>query len=114
MIITRETSKRVIDNYIFSTGFMGLESDTYTINYLYLMILSNNFNTHKDSSSTCATMMGINNDIFNLINVPNVSKIEAREFGKNIDSYIKHIIELQDKNYVLKSIKQHLLSKYFD
>ena len=59
-------------------------------------------------------MMGINNDILYSIKVPNITKDEACSFGKNIDSFLEMIIELQEKNYTLKSTKKNLLSKYFD
>ena len=113
-IIVKNLSKRILNNYVFSTGFMGLEADDYIINYLYLLILSSNFNNQKDASSTGATMMGINNDILYSIKVPSITKDEAYSFGKDIDSFIEIIIELQEKNYILKSIKKNLLSKYFD
>jgi len=113
-IIVKNVSKRILNNYVFSTGFMGLKADEYVINYLYLLILSNNFNNQKDSSSTGATMMGINNDILYSIKVPNIIKDEAYSFGKDIDNFIETIIRLQEKNYILKSIKKNLLSKYFD
>ena len=113
-IIVKNLSKRILNNYVFSTGFMGLEADDYIINYLYLLILSDNFNNQKDASSTGATMMGINNGILYSIKVPNIAKGDACSFGKEIDNFIEMIIRLQEKNYILKSIKKNLLSKYFD
>ena len=113
-ILVKDFSKRILNNYIFSTGFMGLKADKEVVNYLYLLILSNNFNNQKNTSSTGATMMGINNEILNSIKVPFITKDEAKEFSKNIDYYVKLIIELQEKNYNLKLIKNVLLSKYFD
>ena len=113
-IIVKNSSTRIINNCIFSTGFMGLQSDANIINYLYALVLSKSFNDQKDSSSTGATMMGINNDIFNSIRVPNAQKEEAIHFGKSIENYIQLIINLKEKNYILKQIKQTLLNKYFD
>ena len=113
-IIAKNNSTRIINDYIFSTGFMGLEANEYIINYLYLLILSDNFNNQKNSSSTGATMMGINNEIFNSIKVPNISNLDAENFGKEINEHINYIIHLQNKNYIYKKIKQNLLNKYFD
>ena len=113
-IIVKNSSTRIINNCIFSTGFMGLQSDANIINFLYALILSKSFNEQKDSSSTGATMMGINNDIFNSIRVPNIPKDEANHFGQSIENYIQLIINLKEKNYILKQIKQILLNKYFD
>ena len=113
-IIVKNLSKRILNNYVFSTGFMGLETNDYIINYLYLLILSSSFNNQKDVSSTGATMMGINNDILYSIKVPNITKGEACSFGKEIDNFIETIVRLQEKNYILKLIKKNLLSKYFD
>ena len=113
-IIVKNSSKRILNNYVLSTGFMGLEAADYIINYLYLLILSSSFSNQKDASSTGATMMGINNDILYSIKVPNITKSEACSFGKEIDIFIETIIRLQEKNYILKTIKKNLLSKYFD
>ena len=113
-IIVKDSSKRILNNCIFSTGFMGLEANKYIINYLYLLILSNNFNSQKDASSTGATMMGINNEIFNSIKVSDITKEKVENFGKEIDAYIEMIINLQEKIYIQQQIKKNLLSKFFD
>ena len=101
-------------NYIFSTGFLGLQSEEFLINYLYCLILSKDFNGQKNLLSNGATMQGINNEIFNDIKVPKLTKEQVKNFGKSIDDVVNLIIDLQNKNYQLKQMKSRLLQKYFD
>ena len=108
-----KNQKNLIDNFIFSTGFMGLESENFIVNYLYVLILSKSFTNQKNLLSNGATMQGINNEIFNNILVPNVSYNEAKEIGKRLEVYVDLICELQEKNNKLKDLKHLLLQKYF-
>ena len=108
-----KNQERLLNNFIFSTGFMGLESEEYIINYLYALILSNSFTNQKNLLSNGATMQAINNDIFNNILVPNISKGKAICIGKQLEKFVDLICSLQEKNYKLKLIKNNLLQKYF-
>lgn len=113
-ILVKEQSKRLLDNYIFSTGFMGLSADKDIINYLYSYILSEEFNNQKNLLSNGATMQGINNDIFNEILIPNINEVEAKLIGKELSSYVDLVLEKQEEVYNFKNIKSNLLSKYFN
>ena len=108
-----KNQKRLLENFIFSTGFMGLESEKYIVNYLYALILSVSFTNQKNLLSNGATMQGINNEIFMNILVPNVDKTMAKLIGEKLENYVNLICRLQEKNYKLKQIKETLLQKYF-
>ena len=108
-----KNQKRLINNFIFSTGFMGLQSEPYLINYLYSLILSTSFNMQKDLLSNGATMQGINNEIFQEILVPNIEKNQAIIIGKEIENYVNLICQLQEIIHCMKHIKELLLEKYF-
>ena len=108
-----KNQKRILSKFIFSTGFMGLTSEKYIIDYLYALILSKSFNTQKDLLSNGATMQGINNDTFMNILVPNVDKDTAKIIGEKLEYYVDLICQLQEKNHTLNKLKQILLQKYF-
>ena len=108
-----KNQKRLLENFVFSTGFMGLESEEYIVNYLYALILSTSFTNQKNLLSNGATMQGINNEIFMNILVPNVDKTMAKLIGEKLENYVNLICRLQEKNYKLKQIKETLLQKYF-
>ena len=108
-----KNQKRLLKNFVFSTGFMGLESEEYIVNYLYALILSTSFTNQKNLLSNGATMQGINNEIFMNILVPNVDKTMAKLIGEKLENYVNLICRLQEKNYKLKQIKETLLQKYF-
>ena len=108
-----KNQKRLLENFIFSTGFMGLESEKYIVNYLYALILSVSFTNQKNLLSNGATMQGINNEIFMNILVPNADKTMAKLIGEKLENYVSLICRLQEKNYKLKHIKETLLQKYF-
>lgn len=112
-ILVKEKSKSLLNNFVFSTGFLGLQSENNLINYLYCLILSNEFNEQKNLLSNGATMQGINNNTFTEIKVPNTTKEQAKNFGKSIDNYVDLMIDLKNKNHKLKQIKSQLLQKYF-
>ncbi|MCM1296110.1 MAG: hypothetical protein NC311_11265 [Muribaculaceae bacterium] len=112
-ILVKTNSKDIISNYIFSTGFMGLQSEPYLVNYLYCLILSKDFNRQKDLLSNGATMQGINNDSFREISVPKISASDATMFGRTIENYVNMIVLLKTKNHSLKQLKTQLLQKYF-
>lgn len=112
-ILVKEESKSLLNNFVFSTGFLGLQSENNLINYLYCLILSNEFNKQKNLLSNGATMQGINNNTFTEIKVPNITREQAKEFGESIDNYVDLMIDLKNKNHKLKQIKSQLLQKYF-
>lgn len=108
-----KNQKRLLENFVFSTGFMGLESEEYIVNYLYALIFSTSFTNQKNLLSNGATMQGINNEIFMNILVPNADKTMAKLIGEKLENYVNLICRLQEKNYKLKQIKETLLQKYF-
>ena len=58
-------------------------------------------------------MQGINNEIFGEILVPQISHDIAVQFGKETDELISLMLNLKEKNHVLRNEKQLLLDKYF-
>lgn len=104
----------ILSNYIFSTGFLGLETfDSLVTNYFYALITSDEFDDQKNRLSIGATMQGINNDSFKEILVPNVSLNEMQLIGKTL-SPLTHLI-YKNNTYIskLKKLKKDYLDKFF-
>ncbi len=104
----------LIDNYILSTGYLGVEaSSKLPLSLLSAMIISSDFNEQRDLNSVGTTMAGINNETFLKILVPKLSDEDIFEFDKKYSCYIDELSLLRKKINSLKSIKFNLLDKYF-
>ena len=62
-------SKEFIDNFILSTGFMGLEVKENALEYLWGFINNNHFEIIKDKLANGATQEAINNDDLSFIKI---------------------------------------------
>jgi len=62
-VLVKSESTRILDTMILSTGFMGIKSDRFALNYLYCLFTSDEFINQKDLLSNGATMQGINNSV---------------------------------------------------
>lgn len=104
----------MINNYILSTGFLGVEASTkLPLSLLSAIIISNDFNEQRDLNSVGTTMAGINNDTFLKILVPKLNDDEILNYNKRYSSYINELSLLRKKINNLKKIKAKLLEKYF-
>jgi type I restriction enzyme S subunit len=113
-LFVKDYMNDILNNYIFSTGFLGLKANNdYLANYYYSLITSNEFEDNKNRLSIGATMQGINNDTFKEILVPNSSIKEMEAFGKEIDEFLKQIYINKTKINKLKDTKQLYLKKFF-
>ena len=104
----------LIDNYILSTGFLGLEaSKKLPLTFLSAIIISNDFNLQRDLNSVGTTMAGVNNDTFIKILVPLLDDYELNDYELKFHHYINELSLLRRKINKLKEIKSQLLDKYF-
>lgn len=105
----------LLENYIFSTGFLGIKCDNEFIsNYFYSLIISEEFTTQKNALSIGATMQGINNESFKEILVPNLTIDEMNVYGNSISNYIKQLYSNKVKIKKLQNLKAKYLNKLFD
>ncbi|MCK9329256.1 MAG: restriction endonuclease subunit S [Candidatus Cloacimonetes bacterium] len=113
-LYVRDFMEYILNNYIFSTGFMGLVCDnSYVSNYMYSLITSKQFDENKNALSIGATMQGINNDSFKEIQVPNVNINLMTTIGKEAESKIKFIYYNKKKIERLTLLKKNYLKKFF-
>ncbi|WP_373437695.1 restriction endonuclease subunit S [Metamycoplasma equirhinis] len=113
-LIITDNDFDLINNYILSTGFLGVEASTkLPLSLLSAIIISNDFNEERDLNSVGTTMAGINNDTFLKILVPKLNDDEILNYNKRYSSYINELSLLRKKINNLKRIKAKLLEKYF-
>ena len=113
-LFVQDYMKDILKDYIFSTGFLGLEAQTrFIANYLYALITSNDFDVQKNALSIGATMQGINNDSFKEIMVPCLSIDQMNSIGEGFDNLLVQIYSNNRKIQELNNLKQLYLKKFF-
>ena len=113
-LFVQDYMKDILKDYIFSTGFLGLEAQTrFIANYLYALITSDDFDVQKNALSIGATMQGINNDSFKEIMVPCLSIDQMNSIGEGFDSLLVQIYSNNRKIQELNNLKQLYLKKFF-
>ena len=113
-LFVQDYMKDILKDYIFSTGFLGLEAQTrFIANYLYALITSDDFDVQKNALSIGATMQGINNDSFKEIMVPCLSIDQMNLIGEEFDNLLVQIHSNNRKIQELNNLKQLYLKKFF-
>ncbi|UTO27591.1 restriction endonuclease subunit S [Metamycoplasma hyosynoviae] len=113
-LIITENDFDLINDYILSTGYLGVEaSSKIPLSLLLGIIISSDFNEQRDLNSVGTTMAGINNETFLNILVPKLSDDEILKYDKNYHSFINELSLLRKKINELRVIKSKLLEKYF-
>ncbi|MEA4191002.1 hypothetical protein [Mycoplasma sp. 2248] len=114
VIIVTEKDDDLLNDYIFSTGYLGVEAtNKLPLSFLTGIILSPNFFVQRDLNSVGTTMAGINNETFNKILVPKLSDEEINSFNKEFSPLVIHLTSYRRKIKKLKELKNLLLNKYF-
>ncbi|EAC2243910.1 restriction endonuclease subunit S [Listeria monocytogenes] len=103
-------SKDLIENYIFSTGFAGINVKE-GLNYIWSFICSNDFDIRKNNLCHGTTMQAINNS--NISNIPLLlPKEEMIQIFEGVTNYLYESEYLRKKeNEKLAEIRDSLLPK---
>ena len=114
IILVTDRDGDLIDNNIFSTGFLGIKgSDKLPISYLMAIITSKEFETQRDLNSVGTTMAGINNNTLLKINVPKLDKMSFPLFKEICNPLVLELSNIRRKTNSIKKLKERLLEKYF-
>lgn len=103
-------SKELIDNYIFSTGFLGLKcNENYISDYVSSFINYDYFELQKNLKSHGATQEAVNNDDLKLIPflIPEVQVL--KRFSSIVHPYYETIYMNWKENMVLSEMMNRLL-----
>lgn len=108
-IFVSENDNLLINNYIFSTGFCGLQCENFVFEYMINYVNNKYFEKRKDDLSHGATMEGINNDNLNsfIIALPKKEKLEL--FHNKTKKIYLQISKIINFNYRLSNLKNKLL-----
>lgn len=111
LIMVDDNYSNILDNYIFSTGFCGLNCSSELFYYLWTFILTNRFNNMKNNLCNGTTMQAINNT-----NIKKISFIKPDEetlsyFNKIAEPIYKKIHINNLKNSYLTNLRDLLLPK---
>ena len=112
-IIVKDYSNKILNNYVFSTGFMGIKISKEKFNLLALYFISDIFDKEKDSLSIGATMQSINNNTFKNMYIPEFVENDYKEFNYFSKDILKKIYLLELENSKLQELKSNYLAKFF-
>lgn len=112
-IIVKSFSENILNNYIFSTGFMGIKSNEKKFNLISTYLISNIFDEEKNKLSIGATMQSINNDTFKNMYIPDFTENDFQYFNIISENVLKNIYFLEQENIKLNKLKQLYLAKFF-
>ena len=114
VIIVTNKDDDLLNNYIFSTGYLGIKAtNELPLSFLMGIISSPNFFVQRDLNSIGTTMAGVNNETFNKIMVPKLSNEEIKYFDEKFAPLVIHLASYRRKIKKLKKLKILLLNKYF-
>lgn len=112
-IIVKDYSNEILDNCIFSTGFLGIKIDNVKFNLLSTYFTSDVFEKEKDSLSIGATMQSINNVTFKGMYIPDFSPTDYISFNNLSEPILKLIYKTELENIKLRKLKNIYLAKFF-
>ena len=110
-ILVTNYTRELLNNYIFSTGFMGIECINNSINYLWELINSDSFILEKDALSTGTLMAGISNSTITNYKYLIPTDEVLNKFNKIINVINKKIYNNQIQNKKLEQLRDTLLPK---
>lgn len=114
IIVVTEYDDDLLNNHIFSTGFLGIKSsNSLPLSLLTAIIISTDFKIQRDLNSVGTTMAGVNNETFLKIQVPQLKKSEVIAFDEKFSPLVIQLSYLRRKIILLKKAKEKLLKKYF-
>ena len=108
-ILVTEYMKEIHDNYIFSTGFMGLECLNNSAYYIWSYINSKTFEEIKNSLSTGTLMAGISNSTIKSAQYVIPPHDLLDKFNLRVDGIFRTIYNNELENQRLTKLRDTLL-----
>lgn len=99
----------MVDKYILSTGFSGLQCNDISFSFIASVIMQPYFEATKDVLSHGATQEGVNNDDLDSIPLLIPSKEVLEKYTGLVKSHFEKINELMLENQKLSSLRDELL-----
>ena len=108
-IFISKNAKWMIDKYIFSTGFTGLQCTTQSFPYIASVIMQNYIEITKDTLSHGATQESVNNDDLDSIPIIIPSNDILEKYNKIVEPYFIKMIQIMQENQQLSKLRNELL-----
>jgi type I restriction enzyme S subunit len=109
IIFVDDYCKELIENYIFSTGFAGIETKNESFYFLWLYINSQDFEDIKNKFATGTTQKSITNEGIEKIKIlipnPNILNL----FDNKLKNIYKNIYKNNQQNQTLINLRDWLL-----
>lgn len=110
-ILVMDYMENLLNSYIFSTGFMGIECINNSVNYLWCLINDKNFLNKKNNNSTGTLMAGLSNNTTKNIKYVIPDKTTMIKFNEIVNPINKKIYYNNKENKVLEQLRDNLLLK---
>lgn len=107
-------SKFLINNVIFSTGFIGLKCKNYSSEYIWSFVLNENFEIIKDNLAASTTQKAINNDALEYINLIVPDDETLKKFNLITKNLFKKIYLNKIENYRLEQLRDWILPAFIN
>ena len=110
-ILVMDYMEDLLNSYIFSTGFMGIQCINNSVNYLWCLINDKNFLNIKNNNSTGTLMAGLSNNTTKNIKYVIPDKTTMIKFNEIVNPINKKIYYNNKENKVLEQLRDTLLPK---
>lgn len=108
-ILIPDYANELVENYIFSTGFTGVECFKESIYYIWNFINNNNFEVKKDSLAHGATQQAVNEDDLRQIKIPIPPFAILRRYYSKVNDIYKQIYTNNIQNQELIKLRDFIL-----
>lgn len=108
-IFISQSDQWMVDKYIISTGFTGLQCNTITFPYVYSYINSDYFEKVKDYRASGSTQEGIGDDDLILFSIVEPIEQTLVSYSKLVGGLIEKMNKLRLENQYLSSLRDFLL-----
>lgn len=108
-IFISKNAKWMVDKYIFSTGFTGLQCTNQSFSYIASLIMQNYVEITKDTLSHGATQESVNNDDLDSIPVIIPSNDILEKYNKIVEPYFVKMNQIMYENQHLAKLRNELL-----
>ena len=109
-----EYANFLINNIIFSTGFIGLECKNNSSEYIWSFILDEDFETIKDMLAASTTQKAINNDALEYINLVVPDDETLKKYNLLTKNLFKKIYLNKIENYKLENLRDWILPAFIN
>ena len=111
VLVFNDSSDFEVDNYILSSGMLGIETERKYLAFLFFTINSESFHQLKDQNATGSTQVSLTNGGFEKIKNIIPPKDFIEKYSNLINPLVDEILYLQRENQMLRDMRNLLIPK---